>query len=110
MGNTGTLVGSSIGTYTVTPQTSAAQDYAMGYNFGLALRNIRDRSELASLHQVQQWWLSNGLKGDAIIPGENRQGHLSFVSNGPAVGPFKLVLFLTNPKTGAQQSVILRFE
>jgi hypothetical protein len=109
VGNMGTISGSSVGTYSVNPQIDLAQSYAIGYNLGLAFRNIRDQRQLAKLRNAQQWWRSAGLKGNPVLPGENRVGDLSFISNGPAVGPFKLLMFV-NDSTGAQKLLTFRFQ
>jgi len=51
------------------------------------------------------------LKTDSpIIPGENRTGAITYWSAQGVKGPFRIVLFLTDPNTKKEQPVTFDFQ
>jgi hypothetical protein len=111
-GGVATMSGTSTSTYTVTPQPDYNQ---LGYSLGLAIRQMRDRKHDQKLVQEAQQALSqwNGiyLKTDSpLIQGENRNGVITYWSAQGVKGPFRVVLFVTDPATGKDQAVTFDFQ
>lgn len=117
MGNIGTVSGSSSSTYSVQQQPDYNQaGYMLGYSLGLALRQRADRKhDEQIMKQAQQTlasWDSGYFKSQSpVIPGENRTGGILYWtgSTRQASGPFKVVVFLTNPGTGKDEMVKFEF-
>ncbi len=111
-GSMATMSGTSTSTYTVTPQPDYNQ---LGYSLGLAIRQMRDRKHDKKLVQEAQQslnqWNSIYLKTDSpLIRGENRNGVLTYWSAQGVKGPFRVVLFVTDPATGKDQAVTFDFQ
>lgn len=111
-GGMATISGTSTSTYTVTPQPDYNQ---LGYSLGLAIRQMRDRKHDQKLVQEAQQtlnqWNGTYLKTDSpIIPGENRTGAITYWSAQGVKGPFRVVLFITDPNTKKEQSVTFDFQ
>jgi hypothetical protein len=111
-GGMATMSGTSTSSYTVTPQPDYNQ---LGYSLGLAIRQMRDRKHDKKLVQEAQQALSqwNGvyLKTDSpLIQGENRNGVITYWSAQGVRGPFRVVLFVTDPATGKDQAVTFNFQ
>jgi PDZ domain-containing protein len=113
------ISGTSQSTSTVTAQPDYSQQagYMLGYSIGTAIRRHRDKNYdkklLAQAQQVIGSWDRTYFQANSpLIPGENRQGDILYWSRpgGSAVGPFKLMLFLTNPDTGKQEVVSFKFQ
>lgn len=107
-----TVNGTSTSTYTVTPQPDYNQ---LGYSLGLAIRQMRDRKHDEKLVQQAEQslnqWNTMYLKTDSpIIPGENRTGAITYWSAQGVTGPFRIVLFLTDPNTKKEQPVTFDFQ
>ncbi|MGA2717292.1 MAG: hypothetical protein ABSG41_29805 [Bryobacteraceae bacterium] len=119
MGNMGTISGSSSSTYSVQEQTDTLNQtgYMLGYTLGLAIRRFADRKHNNKVLQQAQQTVSqiDGLyfhSESPIIPGETRKGAVIYLtgSTRPAEGPFKVVLFLTDPASGKQEPVKFEFQ
>lgn len=111
-GGMATINGTSTSTYTVTPQPDYNQ---LGYSLGLAIRQRRDKKHDEKLVQQAQQalnqWDSTYFKADVpIITGEIRQGVISYWSAQAATGPFRVVLFVTDPNTAKEQPVTFDFQ
>ncbi|MGA9787996.1 MAG: PDZ domain-containing protein [Candidatus Sulfotelmatobacter sp.] len=111
-GGMATISGTSTSTYTVTPQPDYNQ---LGYSLGLAIRQMRDRKHDQKLVQEAQQtlnqWNSTYLKTDSpIVQGENRTGAITYWSAQGVKGPFRVVLFITDPNTKKNQSVTFDFQ
>jgi hypothetical protein len=113
MGGMGSIYGNSSGTYTVQEQPDYNQaGYMLGYAIGLAIRQHADKKHndqiLKQAQQTLSQWDANYFRSQSpVIPGENRTGGILYWtgSTRPAVSPFKVVLFLSNPSTGKQEVV-----
>jgi len=118
LGTFGTVSGTSTGTYTVTQEPDYGQlGYMLGYSLGTAIRQRRDRKHNQKLLQQAQRalseWDANYFKSQSpIIPGENRRGGMVYWSgSGRGIGPpLKLILFLTDPTTKAEEIVAFQFK
>lgn len=111
--------GDSQSTSTVTEQPDYSQQagYMLGYSIGTAIRRHRDKNYdkklLSQAQQVIASWDKTYFQADSpVIPGENRGGYILYWSRPgvSTVGPFKLMLFLTNPNTGKQELVTFKFQ
>jgi membrane-associated protease RseP (regulator of RpoE activity) len=107
-----TVTGTSTSSYTVTPQPDYSQ---LGYSLGVAFRQMRDRKHDKKLvEQAQQTFNQLNaayLKTDSpIIPGENRTGGIIYWNEQGAKGPFRVVLFLTDPIAQKDQTVTFDFQ
>jgi len=110
-GGTTTATSTSSSTYTVSPQP----DYnELGYSLGAAIRQWRDRKHDQEVVQeaqqtVNQWDAAYLKTQTPMIQGENRTGAITFWSAQGAKGPFKVVLFVTDPTTKEDQPVTFEF-
>ena len=112
-GGMGSISGSSSSTYTVTQQPDYNQ---LGYSLGLAIRKYRDeKSDKKLLEQANQAitsWESPYFKSQSpVVPGENRNGEIMYWtgSNRRPQPPFRVVLFLTDPRTQKEEHVTFAF-
>lgn len=113
------ISGNSESTSTVTEQPDYSQQagYMLGYSIGTAIRRHRDRNFdkklLSQAQQVIASWNKAYFQGNTpVIPSENRGGSILYWSKpgGSSTGPFKLMLFLTDPSTNKQELVTFRFQ
>lgn len=113
------ITGNSQSTSTVTEQPDYSQQagYMLGYSVGTAIRRHRDKNYdkklLSQSEQVIASWDKTYFQGSSpVIPGENRGGSILYWSKPgrSATGPFKVMLFLTNPDTGKQELVTFKFQ
>jgi hypothetical protein len=117
MGNFGTVTGTSSGTYTVAQEPDYNQlGYMLGYSISRAIRQRQDRKHNEKLIQQGQQalaqWETNYFKSQApVIPGENRTGGVMYWSGSQRAigGPFKVILFLTNPETKSDEVLTFQF-
>jgi hypothetical protein len=115
MGPITTLSGSSVTTYTAVPQPDYSQTgYMLGYAIGRLIRENVDRNFNQRLvQQAEQITKSNdahSLKTQSpVIPGEVRTGRLRFSVEDFGAAPFKLVVFLTDPRTKVESSTTFEF-
>jgi hypothetical protein len=112
-GGMGSISGTSNSTYTVTQQPDYNQ---LGYSLGLAIRKYKDaKSNQKVLEQGQQAiasWEGPYFKPQSpIVPGENRYGEIMYWtgSNRRPQGPFRVVLFLTDPRTQKEEHITFAF-
>ena len=112
-GGMGSISGTSSSTYTVTQQPDYSQ---LGYSLGLAIRKYRDaKSDKKLLEQANQAissWEGPYFKSQSpIVPGENRNGQIMYWtgSNRRPQPPFRVVLFLTDPRTQKEEHVTFAF-
>ena len=112
-GGMGSISGTSNSTYTVTQQPDYNQ---LGYSLGLAIRQYRDaKSDKKLLEQANQSiasWEGPYFKSQSpIVPGENRNGEIMYWtgSNRKPQPPFRVVLFLTDPRTQKEEHVTFAF-
>lgn len=112
-GGMGSISGTSNSTYTVTQQPDYNQ---LGYSLGLAIRKYRDaKSDKKLLEQANQAiasWQSGYFQSQSpIVPGESRNGEIMYWtgSNREPQPPFRVVLFLTDPRTQKQEHVTFAF-
>src|SRR4029077_6663627 len=101
-GGMGSVSGPTNSTYTVTQQPDYNQ---LGYSLGLAIRKYKDaKTNQKILEQGQQAiasWEGPYFKSQSpVVPGENRNGEIMYWtgSNRSPQGPFRVVLFLTDPR------------
>lgn len=117
LGNFGTVTGTSTGTYTVAQEPDYNQlGYMLGYSIGRAIRQRQDRKHNEKLVQQGQQalgqWEANYFKSQApVIPGENRTGGIMYWSGSQRTvsGPLKVILFLTDPLTKAEEVLTFQF-
>jgi len=107
------ISGTSNSTSTVTQQPDYNQ---LGYSLGLAIRKYKDaKSNQKVLEQGQQAiasWEGPYFKPQSpVVPGENRNGEIMYWtgSNRRPQGPFRVVLFLTDPRTQKEEHVTFAF-
>lgn len=112
-GGIGSVSGTSVSTYTVTQQPDYNQ---LGYSFGLAIRKYRDaKSDKKLLEQAKQAsdsWEGPYFKSQSpIVPGENRVGQIMYWtgSNRRPQTPFRVVLFVTDPRSRKEEQVTFAF-
>jgi hypothetical protein len=110
-GNTGYMTGATNSTYYATPEVDYGQ---LGYSLGLLFRNMADKRHNKKVVEEAQETISNierwGFHSGTMIPGENRQGNLFFSGSLPLAMPVRVVLFLTNPATGKDESFTFEFK
>jgi membrane-associated protease RseP (regulator of RpoE activity) len=112
-GGMGSISGTSSSTYTVTQQPDYNQ---LGYSLGLAIRQYRDaKADKKLLEQAKQSiasWEGPYFKSQSpIVPGENRGGEIMYWtgSSRKPQPPFRVVLFLTDPRTQKEEHVTFAF-
>jgi membrane-associated protease RseP (regulator of RpoE activity) len=112
-GGMGSVSGTSNSTYTVTPQPDYSQ---LGYALGLAIRRSRDaRSNQKLLEQAKEViasWEGPYFKSQSpVAPGETRSGQIMYWtgSNRRPEAPFRVILFLTDPRTQKEEAVTFAF-
>jgi hypothetical protein len=112
-GGMGSISGTSNSTYTVAQQPDYGQ---LGYSLGLAIRKYRDaKSDKKLLEQANQaiaaWQNSYFQSRSPIVPGESRNGEIMYWtgSNREPQPPFRVVLFLTDPRTQKQEHITFAF-
>jgi len=112
-GGMGSVSGTSDSTYTVTQKPDYSQ---LGYSLGLAIRQYRDqKSDKKLLEQANQEiasWEGPYFKAQSpIVPGENRIGEIMYWtgSNRRPQPPFRVVLFLTDPRNQHEEHVTFAF-
>jgi hypothetical protein len=91
--------------------------YMLGYSLGIAIRQHKDRKYNENLLRQAQAasssWETGYFKSQMpIIAGENRTGAILYWSGGGrgVSGPFKVVLFLSNPDTSKDEIVRFTFQ
>ena len=112
-GGLGAISGTSTSSYTVTPQPDYNQ---LGYSLGLAIRQWRDRkSNQKLLEQGQQAiasWEGSYFKSQSpIVAGEGRSGQIMYWtgSDRKPEPPFRVVLFLTDPRSQKEEHLTFAF-
>jgi len=112
-GGMGSISGTSSSTYTVTQQPDYNQ---LGYSLGLAIRKYRDaNSDKKLLEQGNQAiasWEGPYFKSQSpVVPGENRNGEVMYWtgSNRRPQPPFRVVVFLTDPRTQKEEHLTFAF-
>lgn len=112
-GGMGSVSGTSSSTYTVTQQPDYNQ---LGYSLGLVIRQYRDaRSDkklLAQANQAIASWEGSYFKSQSlVVPGENRNGEIMYWtgSSRKPEPPFRVVLFLTDPRSQKEEHVTFAF-
>jgi hypothetical protein len=81
----------------------------------LSIRQYKDRKYDQKLFEMGQQEL-NTLEAtyfrslSPIIPGEHREGSINYWSGQGVKPPFKVVLFLTNPGTGKEETLSFKFQ
>lgn len=112
-GGMASVSGTSNSTYTVTPQPDYSQ---LGYSLGLAIRQYRDnKSNQKLLEQGKQAiasWEGPYFKSQApVVAGENRGGGIMYWtgSSRRPQPPYRVVLFLTDPRTQKEEHVTFAF-
>jgi membrane-associated protease RseP (regulator of RpoE activity) len=112
-GGMGSVSGTSNSTYTVTQQPDYSQ---LGYSLGLAIRQYRDaKSDKKLLEQANQAiasWEGAYFKSQSlVVPAENRSGEIMYWtgSDRRPQAPFRVVFFLTDPRTQKEQHVTFAF-
>jgi hypothetical protein len=112
-GGMGSVSGTSNSTYTVTQQPDYNQ---LGYSLGLAIRQYRDtKSDKKLLEQANEAiasWEGPYFKSQSpVVPGENRSGEIMYWtgSNRRPQPPFRVVFFLTDPRTQKEEHVTFGF-
>jgi hypothetical protein len=112
-GGMASVSGTSNSSYTVTPQPDYGQ---LGYSLGLAIRQYRDnKSNQKLLEQAKQAiasWEGPYFKSQVpIVAGENRSGGIMYWtgSSRRPQPPYRVVLFLTDPRTQKEEHVTFAF-
>lgn len=112
-GGMASVSGTSSSTYTVTPQPDYGQ---LGYSLGLAIRQYRDKkADQKLLEQAKQAiasWEGPYFKSQSpIVAGENRGGGIMYWtgSSRRPQPPYRVVLFLTDPRTQREEHVTFAF-
>jgi membrane-associated protease RseP (regulator of RpoE activity) len=112
-GGIGSISGTSSSTYTVTQQPDYNQ---LGYSLGLAIRRYRDaKSNKKLLEQgraaIASWEGSYFKSQSPVVPGENRSGKIMYWtgSNRRPQPPFRIILFLTDPRGQKEDHVTFAF-
>jgi len=112
-GGLGAISGTSTGSYTVTPEPDYSQ---LGYSLGLAIRQWRDRkSNRKLLEQAQQaiasWERPYFKSQSLIVAGERRFGQIMYWTGSARKPepPFRVVLFLTDPRSQKEEHVTFAF-
>jgi membrane-associated protease RseP (regulator of RpoE activity) len=112
-GGMASVSGTSSSTYTVTQQPDYSQ---LGYSLGLAIRQYRDKkADQKLLEQAKQAiasWEGPYFKSQSpIVAGENRGGGIMYWtgSSRKPQPPYRVVLFLTDPRTQKEEHVTFAF-
>ena len=112
-GGMASVSGTSSSNYTVTQQPDYSQ---LGYSLGLAIRQYRDNKSnqklLEQAKQVVAAWEGPYFKSQApIVAGENRTGGIVYWTGSTLrpQPPYRVVLFLTDPRTQKEQHVTFVF-
>jgi len=112
-GGIGSVSGTSNSTYTVTQQPDYNQ---LGYSLGLAIRRYRDaKSDKKLIEQAKEAiasWEGPYFKSQSpVVPGENRGGVIMYWtgSSRRPQPPFRVVFFLTDPRSQKEEHVTLAF-
>jgi hypothetical protein len=111
-GGMATMSSTTSTNYTVTPQP----DYnRLGYSLGWAIAQQRNRKHdkklIEEAEKTLAGWNAMYLKTDSpVIPGENRIGGIVYWSEQGAKGPFRVVLFITDPTTKKDQTITFDFQ
>lgn len=112
-GGIASVSGTSNSTYTVTQQPDYSQ---LGYSLGLAIRQYRDnKSNQKLLEQAKAAiasWEGPYFKSQApVVAGENRGGGIMYWtgSNRRPQTPYRVVLFLTDPRTQKEEHLTFAF-
>ena len=112
-GGMANISGTSNSTYTVTQQPDYSQ---LGYSLGLAIRQYRDKKADQKLLEKGKTaiasWEGPYFKSQApIVPGETRSGQIMYWtgSSRRPQQPYRVVLFLTDPRTQKEEHVTFAF-
>jgi membrane-associated protease RseP (regulator of RpoE activity) len=112
-GGMASVSGTSSSTYTVTQQPDYSQ---LGYSLGLAIRQYRDnKSNQKLVEQAKEAiasWEGPYFKSQGpIVAGENRGGGIMYWtgSNQRPQPPYRVVLFLTDPRNQKEEHVTFAF-
>jgi hypothetical protein len=112
-GGMGLISGTSSSTYTVTQQPDYSQ---LGYFLGLAIRKYRDsKSNQKLLEQAKELtasWEGPYFKSQSpIVAGENRNGQIMYWTGSTRrpQPPYRVVLFITDPRSQKEENVTFAF-
>jgi len=112
-GGMGSISGTSSSTYTVTQQPDYSQ---LGYSLGLAIRKYRDaKSNQKLLEQAKEStanWEGPYFKSQSpIVAGENRNGQIMYWTGSVRrpQPPYRVVLFITDPRSQKEEHVTFAF-
>jgi hypothetical protein len=112
-GGIGSISGASNSTYTVTQQPDYNQ---LGYSLGLAIRRYRDAKSNQKLieqgkESIASWEGPYFKSQSPVVPGENRVGEIMYWtgSSRRPQPPFRVVVFLTDPRTQKEEHVTFAF-
>jgi PDZ domain len=111
-GGMASVSGTSNTTYTVTQQPDYNQ---IGYSIGIALRRLIDaKSNQKTLQQAKEliatWERLDFNSQSPVVSGETRSGEIMYTgSHAMPQGPFRVVLFLTDPRTQKEEHVTFAF-
>ncbi len=112
-GGMGSISGTSSSTYTVTQQPDYSQ---LGYSLGLAIRKYRDaKSNQKLLEQAKELtanWEGPYFKSQSpIVAGENRNGQIMYWTGSTRrpQPPYRVVLFITDPRNQKEEHVTFAF-
>jgi membrane-associated protease RseP (regulator of RpoE activity) len=112
-GGMGTISGTSNSSYTVTQQPDYSQ---LGYTLGLAIRQYKDKkADEKLLAQGNEWiasWERDYFKSQSpVVAGENRFGQIMYWTGSTRrpQPPYRVVVFLTDPRTHKEEHVTFAF-
>jgi hypothetical protein len=116
-GGMGSVTGTSTSAYTVTQQPDYYQlGQSLGYSLGLAVRKSRDEKADKKLfeqaNQAIAFWEEKYFKSQSpIVPGETRGGGIAYWTGSArrTQPPFRVVFFLTDPRTQKEEHVTFAF-
>jgi len=112
-GGMANISGTSNTSYTVTQQPDYGQ---LGYSLGLAIRQYRDKKADQKLLEqgktaIASWEGAYFKSQVPIVPGENRGGQIMYWTgtNRRPQPPYRVILFLTDPRTQKEEHVTFAF-
>jgi len=117
--STGTISGHSYGTYRIEPETDLSYVGAqLGYGIAALVQSLRkwraerhNRKLRETAERLLEALDSAYFRAEQpILPGEPRKGVILFRGARDVTLPLKLILFLTDPATGKEETVMFQFQ
>jgi len=103
---------SSTGTYTVSERPDVGKQIGAGVaSIAWLIGQVANRGNIKKAQETLEFIEKYYFRSESpILPGENRNGYITFWSGRGIKTPIRVILFLSDPKTGAEETVTFEFQ